>query len=442
MQNSQLSYYSFFHLYVDDIANVPPQLGMDCGNPITICNPVTVLPALTTPYGNYCDLTGNSTVGDSSGTSRFERSSCWVKFQTNGSAGNLLFTFTPVGTNAYSWALFDITSSPSNYCDLLPRASGALTNTSPTNPILLPVNGRALAGTCGANYYSGINTVLNGSCGTANFAWDFPVTSGVKTYILVLFRSVNANFPGGTLDFSGCSGGLSVGLPTTEAVWSGTTSTDWNTASNWVCTAMPTCNVNTTIPSGCTNYPLISGAVTYTTKNITINAGAQLNIVDPLSSLSVCGNFLNNGGSLYMVPGSTILVSGDVNQTIGGNLTGGNAFGGLKILQGPGATAANVTLNNNLDIKGNFWNASTAKISTFISGSNTINLEGNFTVTNPNIFTTTTGSLNFVGTDISNQQTYDNTSADLNNVTINNTGVGLRLITDMTLGSSGIFTPT
>ena len=53
-------------------------------------------------------------------------------------------------------------------------------STPPTNPIILPVNGRALVGVCGGNYYSGINTVLNGSCGTANFAWDFPELENIS----------------------------------------------------------------------------------------------------------------------------------------------------------------------------------------------------------------------------------------------------------------------
>ena len=250
------------------------------------------------------------------------------------------------------------------------------------------------------------------------------------------------NFPGGTIDFSGCTGGLTVGTPPTEAIWAGTTSNDWTNPTNWVCSQTPSCNINVTIPAGCTNYPILSGSTTFTAKNLTINSGAQLNVVDPNSVLSVCGDFNNNGGILYMVPGANLVMSGDGNQTIAGNLTGGNALGGLKILQGPGATDATVTQSSDIDIKGDFWNASTTKISTFASGANNINLEGNFTVTNPNIFTTSIGgSLQFVGTSAT-AQTYDNTSADLNTVVINNIGGGVKLITDMTLGTSGIFTPT
>lgn len=56
--------------------------------------------------------------------------------------------------------------------------------------------------------------------------------------------------------------------------WTGTTSTDWHTASNWDTGLIPSETDDIIIPSGLTNYPTISSNVTV--KSITINSGASL----------------------------------------------------------------------------------------------------------------------------------------------------------------------
>ena len=57
--------------------------------------------------------------------------------------------------------------------------------------------------------------------------------------------------------------------------WTGTTSNDWHTASNWDTNSLPTAASDVIIPNtGITNYPTISSAVTVNT--IDINSGASL----------------------------------------------------------------------------------------------------------------------------------------------------------------------
>lgn len=56
--------------------------------------------------------------------------------------------------------------------------------------------------------------------------------------------------------------------------WSGATDTDWNTTSNWNLGSVPSTTDDVVIPSGLTNYPTISSAVTV--NSITINSGASL----------------------------------------------------------------------------------------------------------------------------------------------------------------------
>ena len=54
--------------------------------------------------------------------------------------------------------------------------------------------------------------------------------------------------------------------------WKGTTDNDWGTASNWSTSSVPTASQNVTIPSGLTNYPTTSSAVSFNT--MTLRNGA------------------------------------------------------------------------------------------------------------------------------------------------------------------------
>jgi hypothetical protein len=77
--------------------------------------------------------------------------------------------------------------------------------------------------------------------------------------------------------------------------WTGTTNTDWNTASNWDRGTVPTSISNIIIPN-VTNKPVLG--VNYTiireANNITIQTGSSLTITKE-SSFLVYGNFINNG---------------------------------------------------------------------------------------------------------------------------------------------------
>jgi hypothetical protein len=86
------------------------------------------------------------------------------------------------------------------------------------------------------------------------------------------------------------------------AIWKTTASTTaWNTAANWSTGAVPTTNVNVLIPTGASNYPVISSSGA-AAKNITVNASATLTVNDG-ADLTLSGNLINRG---------TITISGDV----------------------------------------------------------------------------------------------------------------------------------
>jgi M6 family metalloprotease-like protein len=106
-----------------------------------------------------------------------------------------------------------------------------------------------------------------------------------------------------------------------EATWTGATSTDWFTTSNWSTGSLPTATTSVTIPSAPTNQPQInaSGAVC---KNITINNGATLamNAITAYT-LSVYGDWINNGSnsSFSYGIGTVSFNNQTIDQTIGGS---------------------------------------------------------------------------------------------------------------------------
>jgi len=73
-------------------------------------------------------------------------------------------------------------------------------------------------------------------------------------------------------------------------LWTGAVSTDWFTAGNWDDGNVPATSTNVTIPAGCPNYPVISGAAAVC-DDMDINTGA---------SLTVGNNTLTAGGDVYI----------------------------------------------------------------------------------------------------------------------------------------------
>lgn len=94
-------------------------------------------------------------------------------------------------------------------------------------------------------------------------------------------------------------------LPTPGAVnlqitsaWTGTTSTAWNTGTNWI-NGIPSATSDALIPSaGITNFPIIGS--TANALNLTIESGANLQI-DPTGSLTVAGTLTNSAGNSGLI---------------------------------------------------------------------------------------------------------------------------------------------
>ncbi|MBP6870422.1 MAG: PKD domain-containing protein [Bacteroidales bacterium] len=144
----------------------------------------------------------------------------------------------------------------------------------------------------------------------------------------------------------------------TPGLWTGATSADWNTASNWDGGILPTSNSNITFPPSAPNLPLFSGDFTVgvNCNNLTFNSSSEL---------IVTGNFtINPGETVNMTAGGTLIVGG--NWTNNGTF---NAGTGTVRLNGTGAISVANT-QSTLDITA--YNLSTfSKSMTALTGATT-----------------------------------------------------------------------
>ena len=127
----------------------------------------------------------------------------------------------------------------------------------------------------------------------------------------------------------------------TNLIWLGSTSTDWNTGSNWCSGSVPTATTNVIIPATA-NQPVINTSATCATINI--QTGASLTISGS-NLLDVKANWTNNG--TFTANAGTVSFTGTTAQTI----TGTSIFNNLTINNVTGVTAANnLTVNGLLTL--------------------------------------------------------------------------------------------
>jgi len=163
--------------------------------------------------------------------------------------------------------------------------------------------------------------------------------------------------------------------------WTGGTSTDWDTASNWSGSAVPTAANNVTIPTGTTYAPAISASATAICNDLIIDAGATLTIGNTSAG---SGSFdinadLTNNGNIYHTSDLNTNLNG-ANNTIGGtgDFAYSNEYVSISITDGANYTLANnITLINQLRLStGATFNLSsyTVSINTLTFDDGTLNL--------------------------------------------------------------------
>lgn len=166
-----------------------------------------------------------------------------------------------------------------------------------------------------------------------------------------------------------------------DYVWTGSSGTDWNSASNWSCGIVPGSGNSIYIPD-VPNRPRLSSGPAGLINDLTIEAGTSVTIEG--NTLTIRGTILNDGSVL--ASSGTVVLSGASQQDITGS--GSININNLTVNNAAGVTLnAPVTLNGilylqngNLASSGNLTLASTASGTALIDGTSAGTVTGTVTM--------------------------------------------------------------
>lgn len=381
---------TFGILAVDGATGLPSVYGQECVSPIPVCqNSINVGNPGYSAFGNACDFS-NFVNCLSSG----ERASSWYTIPI-GVDGTLEFDIVPndwlgapsTTSTDYDFAIWEIGASGLQCSQL-----------GTTAPTRCNYSALGVTGISGTGNSPGIYPGFNGAYEPA-----INVLAG-QVYLLVVSNYTNST-SGFSLNFSSVPDPVNYSASPGTMTWLGGTNTSWGVTGNWGACNIPNCAVDAIVNSTSINQPTVFA--NQTVNSITINAGASLTI-NPNITLSVCGDFTNNG-SLIALPGSTIKFVGSGTQTISGNLVGVNGFANFT-MEKPSGTLflnSNITIKENDSLKTGFFDPNGKIIRV---GKNLYNADGSSTHVSPATGTTYifNGSVVQNFTNMGDEITFDN----------------------------------
>lgn len=251
-------------------------------------------------------------------------------------------------TNAagsFVYTLISVQDGPSTACTQLQTGTATVTVSASTVPGTLTSVSECTSGTSGSLTLMG-NTggVIQWESSLDNFATaGTPITNVTTSQAytaLAQTRFYRALVQSGT-----CSQQYStvatVGL---HNIWTGVTSTDWNTGSNWSdgLVASNTCPI-VTIQTGNPHAAILSTGPAATIKSLVIAPGASLTLTN--NSIAIEGSITNNGG-IFDVKKGSLVFNGVTTQSISGNMFYGDTLRNLTVsnVNGLNITGANIPL--------------------------------------------------------------------------------------------------
>lgn len=253
-----------------------------------------------------------------------------------------LFPFVYAPPTPPSLSTFAVGTNQSITVDVLSQA------VEPNNSTETILFAKGVGGTLGGLSVSGGGTaVLSGTGSSAVIKYTAPASAGSAT---VSYRIQNSR------------GMIAIGSfqvnTVSSSVWKGTTSGDWNTASNWSPSGVPTGSVPVTLDNTCTNC-----AVTLSADAVALN----------ISFASTFTGSLNlSGYNLTVGSGGISIQNGTANTFVGGS--GSITVNGpLNIFPSPNNTAAFKSTSGTLTVSG----AVTIRSSTnFVHNNGTVVMNG------------------------------------------------------------------
>ena len=226
------------------------------------------------------------------------------------------------GSGAFNLTDLDITNQSTDYSDI---GNVKLFHTTESTFSADHQVGAAVTYSGGKYTFSGLGYDMPGGTSYIWVTYDIleTATSGhdVDGYIAANDITLNGvNYPSSTANPTGVRN-------INFSEWKGSTSTNWNTASNWTGNTVPTSGDNVIIPSAPGNQPHILNANSGASLDVLIETGASLTCENG-GTLNVTGSLFNKGS----------IVSGNTNI----NLQGSN-----NVLKGTGTwNTARFELNN------------------------------------------------------------------------------------------------
>lgn len=407
---------TFSVMAIDGVSNWPGMNGQDCGLEVPVCaSNFTVGDPGYQAVGANCDFSSTNICLGSG-----ERGSAWYTIPIT-TSGTLMFVITPndLGTSAgdetdYDFAIWKTSGSGSNA-----TCASILAGSTTPGPVACNYD---YLGVTGCN--TGGNYTVSGMNFDAAFEPPINVVAG-ETYTLVISNFSNSLY-GFNINITG--GSATIGYPAagtvTTLTWTGGAgTTDWFNPLNWgnCNTLIPSPTINAVIPPSSANMPIINASGAQC-KSLTINTSASLGINSGFQ-LEVYGN-ITNYGTMNLNDNSTVIMTGTVNQTIEGNLTGTSAFGHFNVNKTANST---VTFLQDLQADGNFTTSNAnSKID---ANSKLVKVGGNVSLVN-NTYTSGLGEMQLIN---GIAQTVNTGNNSMYSFTMQKTANSATLLADITI---------
>ncbi|MBW6513183.1 MAG: M6 family metalloprotease domain-containing protein [Candidatus Syntrophosphaera sp.] len=268
------------------------------------------------------------------------------------------YTLTAIDQNPFSCYKIASTNPNQFYVLEYRRKTGTYENSIPASGILVSRiitvhDGTTLRGNSNGPpdevylYRPGGTVTLNGTINSAHFSSNVSRTAihtGANPEPWLYVNTTTQSVGNLVITDISSSGGTTMTFKVRNSVpnvWDGSSSTNWHTGSNWSLNSVPTSSQDVIIPSGLTNYPVVSSNAN--AKNLELRNGASLSIGGvalnvannadisgsltlsaSLSDLYVGGDLFFRAGSTASIPaGGYIFVQSDVEFHTSINLASG-----------------------------------------------------------------------------------------------------------------------
>ena len=252
-----------------------------CGSITIISGDVTAPTAVCQNVTTYLDGAGSTTItaSDLDGGSTDNCTSVSV------SASQTSFTCADVGVNSITLTATDGYANSAN-CMAVVTVTDTVSPVATCQDIILYLDGTGNGNVAGSDLDGGSSD--NCSLGSWSASPSSFTCANIGTNNVTLMVTDNSS------NTATCVAVVTVS--TSGAIWTGSTSSDWNNAANWCAGAVPTSSDHVSISSSAVTNPIINDAPASPAvcNNLTIGSGASLTI-DAGKALTVAGATINEG---------------------------------------------------------------------------------------------------------------------------------------------------